>query len=224
MSGWARFPDLVTRCATGHLSLSSLEAVATELAVRRVILVEGVSDRAALESLATILRRNLDDEKIAIIPMGGAMSIRRYVRVLGPGGLHLTLSGLCDAGEENFFRRSLEKEEVGTAFTREGLEGLGFFVCDPDLEDELIRALGAPAIEQAFADEGDLAAFRTFQNQPFQRTKTLEQQLHRFLGTIGGRKERYGGVLASRLKPPDIPRPLLSVLAFGDTVADTRTA
>jgi len=217
MSGWGRFPGLVAQCAAGNLPLITLEAAATELAMRRVILVEGVSDRAALESLATILGMNLEHEKIAIIPMGGAMSIGRFLRVLGPAGLDLTLSGLCDAGEEAFFRRSLEAAEIGSNLTREGLASLGFFVCEADLEDELIRALGAPDIEKAFADEGDLAAFRVFQNQPFQRTQTLKHQLHRFLGTIGGRKERYGGVLAARLKPPDIPRPLLSVLTLGDT-------
>jgi hypothetical protein len=217
MGGWARFPDLVAQCAAGTLPLDTLEAAANELAIRRVILVEGVSDRAAIASLAAILGRNLENERIAVIPMGGAMSIGRFIRVLGPEGLDLVLSGLCDVGEESFFRRSLEAAGVGSNLTRERLEQLGFYVCDADLEDELIRALGAPTIEQAFADEGDLAAFRVFQNQPFQRTQTLDRQLHRFLGTIGGRKERYGGVLAARLEPPDIPRPLLLLLTFGDT-------
>lgn len=224
MSAWTRFPELVAQCALGTHPLDAVRSVAELITPSRAILVEGVSDRAALESVATTLDRDLEAERIAIIPMGGAMSIGRFLRVLGPAGLDLPLGGLCDAGEEAYFRRSLEAAGIGADLDRHGLEELGFFVCDADLEDELIRTLGTETIEQAFADEGDLAAFRTFQNQPFQRTQPIDRQLHRFLGTIGGRKERYGGVLAARLEPVDIPRPLLLLLAADDTRGDTGTA
>jgi len=189
-----------------------LQSLATDLRVRRVILVEGVSDRAAIEALAELLGRRLEEEGIGIIPMGGAMSIGRFLRVLGPEGLGVLLSGLCDAREERFFRRGLEAAGIGSNLDREGLEALGFAICDADLEDEMIRALGTETVEQVIADEGDLAAFRTFQKQPYQRTQPLDRQVHRFFGTIGGRKERYGRALASRLDPDAIPRPLLLAL------------
>jgi hypothetical protein len=143
------------------------------------------------------------------------MSIARFLRVLGREGLGLPLSGLCDAREESFFRRGLEAAALGSRLTREGLEALGFGICDADLEDEMIRALGTAAVERVIADEGDAAAFGTFQKQPYQRTRPLDRQLHRFFGTIGGRKEQYGRALASRLDPDALPRPLRIALDGG---------
>jgi hypothetical protein len=214
-SSRAGFPGLVAACAAGTIPLTDVASLAAELKVRRVILVEGVSDRAAFEAVAERLGRRLEDEGIAIIPMGGAMSIARFLRVLGPEGLGLQLSGLCDAREASFFRRALEAAELGSHLTREGIEGLGFGICDADLEDEMIRALGTDAVEQVIADEGDGVAFATFQKQPFQRTQPLDRQLHRFFGTIGGRKEQYGRALASRLDADALPRPLRIALDGG---------
>ena len=67
------------------------------------------------------------------------------------------------------------------------MERLGFYVCDADLEDELIRALGAAAVERVLDTQGELAPFRTFQQQPAWRGRPTEQQLRRFLGTFSGR-------------------------------------
>ena len=53
---------------------------------RAVILVEGESDRAALTVLAARRDRDLTAEGIAILPMGGATSIGRYLSRYGPGG------------------------------------------------------------------------------------------------------------------------------------------
>jgi hypothetical protein len=208
MSADDRFPSLVAACAAGTVSIDDVRALAAELGLRRAILVEGVSDRAAFDALAVLLARNLDDEGIVIIPMGGAMSVARFLRVLGPEGAGLQLSGLCDAREESIFRRGLEAAGLGSVLTREELEAKGFGICDADLEDEMIRALGTTAVEQVIADEGDLPTFRTFQKQPYQRTQSLDLQLHRFFGTTGGRKEQYGNALASRLDADGIPRPL----------------
>lgn len=35
--------------------------------------------------------------------MGGAMSVDRYAGLLGPPGLGLRLTGLCDEGERGFY-------------------------------------------------------------------------------------------------------------------------
>ena len=67
-------------------------------------------------------------------------------------------------------------------------------MCVADLEDELIRALGAAAVEQVVAAQGELGSFRTFQKQPAWRGRAIEEQLRRFMGTYGGRKIRYRGV------------------------------
>ena len=121
-------------------------ARATDL--RAVVLVEGISDRVAVEALAARRGRDLDAERVAVVAIGGAQAIGRVLAQFGPQGLDVELAGLCDAGEERDFRRALELAGLGRDLTCAGMEALGFFVCDADLEDELIRALGAPTVEQ----------------------------------------------------------------------------
>jgi hypothetical protein len=107
----------------------------------------------------------------------------------------------------------MEGAGLGNGLTRAGMESLGFYVCERDLEDELIRALGVPAVERVIAEQGELASFRTLQHQPAQRAATTEQQLHRFMGTRSGRKARYARALVDALDLTRVPRPLAGVLA-----------
>ena len=191
-------------------------AAARELAaagLRTVVLVEGVSDEAALEALAARHGRRLDAEGVAVVPLGGATSIGRFLRLLGPQGLGVRLAGLCDAAEECYFQRGLERAGLGSGLTRSALEQLGFYVCEADLEDELIRALGAPGVQDVIEAQGELRSFRTFQKQPAQRERTVEQQLRRFMGTHSGRKAQYGQSLVDGLDLARTPRPLSRVLA-----------
>jgi hypothetical protein len=178
-----------------------------------VVLVEGESDRLALEALAARLGRDLAADGVAIVPIGGATNIRRFLAEYGPAGRNLRLAGLCDAHEEESVRRSMEGARLGNGLTRAGMESLGFYVCERDLEDELIRALGVPAVERVIAEQGELASFRTLQHQPAQRAATTEQQLHRFMGTRSGRKARYARALVDALDLTRVPRPLAGVLA-----------
>ena len=83
----------------------------------------------------------------------------------GPHGLDVRLAGLCDAAEEGAFQRGLERAGLGASLTRADLEQLGFYVCVADLEDELIRTLGATAVEDVIAAQGELGSFRTLQKQ-----------------------------------------------------------
>jgi hypothetical protein len=178
-----------------------------------VILVEGISDQAALEELAARRGRNLRGEGVFVVPMGGATNIGSFLDVFGPRGLSARLAGLCDEAEERDFRHGLKRAGLCPGPARHDLERLGFYVCVADLEDEMIRSLGAAAVEQLIAARGELASFRTFCRQPAQRSRTLEQQLRRFMGTRSGRKARYGRVLASAADPTGVPRPLDRVLA-----------
>jgi hypothetical protein len=93
------------------------------------------------------------------------------------------------------------------------MEALGFYVCVADLEDELIRALGAAAVQQLVDSQGELGSFQTFQKQPAQRGRPVEAQLRRFIGTRSGRKIRYGRLLVEALDLAEVPRPLDRVLA-----------
>jgi hypothetical protein len=93
------------------------------------------------------------------------------------------------------------------------MERLGFYVCVADLEDELIRSLGAAAVEQVVDAQGDLGSFRTLQKQPAWRGRTNEEQLRRFMGSGGSRKIRYASLLVEALDLTQVPRPLDGVLA-----------
>jgi len=183
------------------------------VASRAVVLVEGISDQRAIEALAERRGRNLDDEGISVVPIGGAQSIGRFLCRFGPQGLDVRLAGLCDAGEEADFRRGLERAGLGSNLTRADMESLGFYVCVADLEDELIRALGAASVERVVDAQGDLGSFRTLQKQPAWQGRNTEEQLRRFMGSGGSRKFRYARLLIDALDLTQVPRPLDRVLA-----------
>ena len=180
---------------------------------RAVVLVEGTSDQVALETLARRRSRDLAAEGVAVIPMGGAQAIGRFLEQFGPRGLDVRLAGLCDAAEEDEYRRGLERAGLGSDLTRAGMERLGFYVCVADLEDELIRALGAAAVERVVEAQGDLRSFRTLQKQPAWHGRPTHEQLRRFMGSGGRRKIRYPRLLVEALDLARVPRPLELVLA-----------
>ena len=180
---------------------------------RSVVLVEGVSDRVAVEALAVRRGRDLAAERVAVVPIGGAQAIGRFLERFGPPGEDARLAGLCDLGEEADFRRGLERAGLGARLTREGMERLGFYVCVVDLEDELIRALGHAAVERVLESEGDLRSFRTLQKQAAWQGRAPEEQLRRFMGSGGRRKIRYARLLVEALDPDRVPRPLDRLLA-----------
>jgi hypothetical protein len=180
---------------------------------RAVVLVEGVSDQLALEALAERRGRDLDAEDVSVLPMGGAQAIGRFLERFGPRGLDVRLAGLCDAAEEREYQRALERAGLGSDLTREDMERLGFYVCVADLEDELIRSLGADSVERVVEAEGDLGPFRTLQKQPAWRGRPKEEQLRRFMGSGGRRKIRYASLLVRALDLSMMPRPIDRVLA-----------
>ena len=184
----------------------------TGLAVRAVVLVEGISDRVAVETLAERRGRNLDAEGVSVVSIGGAQAIGTFLTRFGPRGLDLRLVGLCDAAEVGDFRRGLARAGLGSDLTRVEMERLGFYVCEADLEDELIRALGAPAVEQVVEAQEELGSFRTLQKQAAWRGRPTEDQLRRFMGSGGRRKIRYARLLVEALEPAQVPRPLDLVL------------
>jgi hypothetical protein len=176
---------------------------------RTVMLVEGISDRRALEALAGRRGVDLHTEGVAIVPIGGAQAIGSFLERFGPRGLDLRLAGLCDAPEERHFRRGLERAGLGSDLSRTDMEELGFFVCVANLEDELIRALGVDSVEQLIDAQGELGSFRTYQKQPAHRERTLEEQLW---GFMWNRKIRYAPLLVDALDLNRVPRPLHRLL------------
>ena len=176
---------------------------------RWVVLVEGPSDQAALESLARRFARDLDREGVEVVSIGGAHGVGRFVSGLADD---VRAAGLCDIGEVGPFARALERAGVGPAGTRADLEALGFYVCDPDLEGELIRALGAAGVEEVLGRSGKLSSFRTFQKQPQWRGRPVDAQLRRFFGSSAG-KTRHAPLMVEALDLDRVPQPLASLLA-----------
>ena len=158
-----------------------------------VVLVEGITDRIALEAVAAKLGRGLTAEGIEIVPIGGAQAIRRAAAQYDGE----RVVGLCDLGEERWFRRVL---------------GDATYVCVKDLEDELIRALGPDRVQEVVAAQGELETFRSFQNQVFWRGRPVEAQLRRWLQASDGRGKRYPPLLIAALEPNELPPPLAGVL------------
>lgn len=181
--------------------------------MRAAILVEGVSDQAALHALARRRGRDLDAEGIAVVAMDGATNAARYLREYGPLGRGLTLAGLFDEAEERFFRLGLERAGFEPGPKTEDLEDLGFYVCRTDLEDELIRAVGAAEVLRLVAAEGEERSFRTLQLQPAMRDKSLVHQLRRMMGGRAGGKERWARLMVETVPLDKVPYPLDAVLA-----------
>ncbi|QCX80800.1 hypothetical protein C9F11_36085 [Streptomyces sp. YIM 121038] len=202
MSDMGAFREAVIAWAAGGPGDLARE-LAERLPVRSVVLLEGPSDVAAVDALAASRGRDLAAEGVCVLAIGGAMSVGRFAQLLGPRGLGLRLTGLCDEAERRYYARGWER---ASAAPRD------FFVCAADLEDELIRALGVPRVEELVRAEGDLRALETFLRQPAQRDRTAHQQLRRFLGTKKGRKIRYGRVLVEGLAPDRVPAPLDALL------------
>jgi hypothetical protein len=192
------------------------EAIARALAqaewAAAVVIVEGVSDQIALETLADRLGRDLDADGVVILPAGGAHAIAPFLERFGPSGHDLTLAGLCDAAEEDVFRGALTSSGIGSPSDRADLERLGFHVCVEDLEDELVRAVGLEGVEAVLDAEGDLRSFRTLQHQAPWQDQPVEAQLRRFFGSGARRKLRYAGLLVEAAEWERIPRPLTAVL------------
>ncbi len=177
---------------------------------RVAVFVEGASDKLAVETLASLLGRDLAGEGVEVVSIGGAQAIGRHLGALTPS---VRPAGLVDAGEEAGFGRALERAGLGTVATRADLESLGFFVCDADLEDELIRAIGAEGVEKVLEANGGLGSFRTFQRQPQWQGRPVTAQLRRHLGASAG-KIKYARPLVEALDLACIPPPLDALLAY----------
>jgi hypothetical protein len=159
-----------------------------------VVLVEGRSDVAAVEAAARARGVDLAIAGIDVIAVGGYGGFAPAAAAVEASGITL----LCDAAEASWVARALPRVPL--------------HVCDVDLEDELIRALGLPAVERIIAAEGDGGLLAGFRRQPAQQGRAPVAQVRRFLGTKSGRKIRYAGLLAAALAPEAVPAPIAGAL------------
>lgn len=174
--------------------------------------MEGESDRAALLALAARRGRDLADEGIEVVAMGGITNTRSFATRYGPHGLDVPLAGLYDAADEDKLRRGLAAA---------GVQPDDFFRCTADLEDELIRALGADAVEAVIEAAGETRSLRLLSGMPAQRGWSREQVLRRFIGVRSGRKAKYAVLLVEALPTGREPEPLSALLGRLEACAAT---
>lgn len=186
------------------------EGVLDEASVT-VVLVEGESDRLAVEAVAARLGHDLAAAGAVVVSMHGVTNLHHHLAVLAHEPVPRRIVGLFDVGEAAYVRGAVAEAGLGAADA--DVTSIGFFACDPDLEGELIGALGSARVEELLAEHGELGRFRTFQHQPYQRARPVETQLRRFMGTHSGRKARFAPVFVEALEESRIPPSLSSLVA-----------
>ena len=182
--------------------------------MRTIVLVEGVTDELALTLAARRLGRDLKAEGVSVVPINGAHAISRFLRQLAAEEPGAKLAGLYDEGEEEVIRAALQRAGYGPNLDRSQLEGVGFFACVADLEDELIRAAGETNLARLIELEGDAQPWRAFRNQHAWHGRPVDQQFRRFIRSVSERNSRYIRAIVETIDPSRLPRPLRLLLDY----------
>ena len=182
------------------------------LLARTLVLVEGESDAAAVRALAARIGCDPGSRGVEIRSAAGVTNFPRVLAELVRAHPGADVCGMYDVADERHVRRALAGAAISIAADG-SLEPAGFFACVADLEDELIRALGAEAVERLVEAQGELKSFRRFQSMPQHRPTPLHDQLRRFLGTRATRKIRSARGLVEALDLARLPHPLARLAA-----------
>jgi len=109
------------------------------LTSRRVVAVEGISDRIILERIAVLTGRNLDRLGVSVIETGGAGDMGAVEKLFGASGFDIPMSLLIDEDAE-----SATASKLGIPTT--ALNKRSVWVSRIDLEDEYVKALGTAVL------------------------------------------------------------------------------
>ncbi|NNG41251.1 hypothetical protein HJ588_18490 [Flexivirga sp. ID2601S] len=177
-----------------------------------VVLLEGRSDVVAVASFA---RRRAAGELdgVELVDLGGVTNIGGRLERLSIRPEVTRAAGLCDRGEVDVVVRALRRFHPDVQVMGD-LAARGFFVCDRDLEDELIRGLGVPGCMSLLDRLGLGERFATFCRQPAWQSQPIVDQLHRFVGTTSGRKELFAGEAAGAIPLDRVPPPIADLLDY----------
>lgn len=176
-----------------------------------LVLLEGPSDVAAVTTLLAAQDGAGEPSAYELVDLGGVTNVGAHLQRAAQADPPPRVVGLCDVGEARVVLRALQR--VGRTLT--GPEELGeeqFFVCDRDLEDELIRALGPGRCLEVLQEQGLAGRFAAFSRQQAWAGRPLTARLHRFCGIASGRKILLAGAMAAALTPDQVPAPLAGVL------------
>ena len=160
-----------------------------------VVLVEGESDAAVVELLADGVGPGLE-----VVAMGGVTNVAHHLRRLADRSPAPVVLGLCDARERRFLERADPPLDA-------------ILVCDRDLEEELIRAVGPEQVARRAGRAVRPRPVPYLPGQPEWRDRPLADQLRRFAGTRSGRKAVLARALAARLGADEVPAPLAELVA-----------
>lgn len=180
----------------------------TRAVPRTVVLFEGRSDSLAFVALAR--RRRTDIAGLDLVDLDGITNLRKRLTALRAESDAPRILGLYDAAEGDYVAKILA--DVGVIGDGAAPRDAGFYGCERDLEDEVIAAAGPELVLGTLAARGELARFQVFQDQPAQRVRTIDEQLHRFAGTAAGRKARFSADVIDVLPLERMPRPLDDLL------------
>jgi len=117
------------------------------LTARRVLIVEGLSDRIVVEAAAAAKGVSLDREGVTVFALDGADKFAHVIKILGVNGFDTNLCGLCDEDREASWAGQLKTKTTNLA-------AHGFFVARKDLEHEYAAAIGASELIATLIAEG----------------------------------------------------------------------
>ncbi|GAB3689027.1 hypothetical protein GCM10028814_30510 [Angustibacter aerolatus] len=115
------------------------------LTARRVVAVEGVSDRILTEAAANSTGRNLDRLGVSLVETDGSGDMGAIIKLFGSSGFDIPLSILIDKDATKDTAKKLGVAEADLAQH-------SVFVSDADLEAEYVHALGVAAAWAAMED------------------------------------------------------------------------
>lgn len=114
------------------------------LTARRVVAVEGLSDRIIVERAADLTNRNLDRLGVSLVETNGAGDMGAINTLFGPSGFDVPLSMLIDQDAE-----SATATKLGVPVA--DLNNNFVWVSGADLEDEYVAAIGAAQLQTALS-------------------------------------------------------------------------
>lgn len=176
-----------------------------------LVLLEGPSDVAAVTALLAAQAGGGERSAYELVDLGGVTNVGAHLSRAAEADPSPRVVGLCDAGEARVVLRALQR--VGRAIAEpQELSEEAFFVCERDLEDELIRALGPGRCLEVLEEQGLADRFAAFGRQQAWAGRPLTERLHRFCGVASGRKILLAGAMAAALAPGQVPPPLAGLL------------
>lgn len=176
---------------------------------RVFVLLESANDVAAVQVFARKLE--IDTSAAEFVNLQGTTNIGRIMKDIRQVRSDADVVGLCDAADTRSAEKALNDDGLPVQDATD-LPMYGFFVCERDLEDELIRALGADAARTALLNSGLASKFDALRTQPEWADKSIAEQVDKFCHSASGRKELAAAVLADAVPADAIPEPVSMLL------------